>query len=647
MGDAVVKRHGPKGPTPDVPPVGGVPREAGTWMLHIVAAEVALVLLVLIVRNPLDINPDSALYLDAGRLLIAGQVPYVDFIDTNPPLIFYLNAVPAYIGKLFSISAITAFSCIVLLLVAWSAWAIGRVASRSGLEHDRSDLAMVMLGWVAVSLMFKCVELHAEERISLFGQREHLFMLLYAPLFTVRWSRWNGGHVSRTMAVAAGVAGGVGACIKPHFVVIALVPELSWLLARRRFRPFVKAEALAFAGTGFVYAAHFFLLPSTLQDTIFHRWLPLVTATYSGWALPVRTTIALPEIHLALTVAFLPFVFPSLRRGAFGSMGLPLAAMTVVGVAAYMVARKGLAYHALPAYVAAVLIAAIASCSIGRSTVSALAAWLALAAMVIGYVGYTVAEQVDIIPQAMLVVFAALVIARAYVRIGDYLGRLPHPTMLLPVHRAIPHLLFVAVVGAMLWQWHKRGDVLPYAGDGLAESIRSHSEEGDPVLVVTTSDSPTYPLLLQLNRRPGSRYLLAYPLLKSMRTRPDLVPGGSSARPGSGGSFRDEYLNELAADIATRRPPVIYVDAGRCDGCPEHSSILGYLMSTGFVGRAMFGYRPLPWELRRQGWNPMKVFVRDTTSVGSAVQRVPRTPKAPFVRGRRGWTKRGEGGTLR
>ena len=50
--------------------------------------------------HPLAISPDQALYLESGKLILQGRVPYLDFFDLNLPLIMYLNVIPVVVANL-------------------------------------------------------------------------------------------------------------------------------------------------------------------------------------------------------------------------------------------------------------------------------------------------------------------------------------------------------------------------------------------------------------------------------------------------------------------------------------------------------------------------------------------------------------------
>lgn len=50
------------------------------------------------------LNMDNALFLHFGKLLLLGRMPYVDFVDFNPPLTHYIHAVPVFLAGLLGTS---------------------------------------------------------------------------------------------------------------------------------------------------------------------------------------------------------------------------------------------------------------------------------------------------------------------------------------------------------------------------------------------------------------------------------------------------------------------------------------------------------------------------------------------------------------
>ena len=198
------KRRTPTGGQ-DTPAAARQAKAGQAPQAYLFTIETAVVLAMLIALHPLAINPDAAMHLSAGQMLLEGKRPYVDVIDTNPPLIFYLNVIPAFIAQVLSANAIVVFSITVLVLVLASAWSVRLVVRGSQLEYDQSELALLLFAWVAFAALTKYSELYITKLVGLFGQREHIFMLLYLPLFVVRWVRWHGGRVRTGLAAAMGV----------------------------------------------------------------------------------------------------------------------------------------------------------------------------------------------------------------------------------------------------------------------------------------------------------------------------------------------------------------------------------------------------------------------------------------------------------
>ena len=51
--------------------------------------------------NPYTVLPtrDSGCYLYIGKLILRGELPYINAWDSKPPAIFYINALGLFIGK--------------------------------------------------------------------------------------------------------------------------------------------------------------------------------------------------------------------------------------------------------------------------------------------------------------------------------------------------------------------------------------------------------------------------------------------------------------------------------------------------------------------------------------------------------------------
>jgi hypothetical protein len=150
--------------------------------------------------------------------------------------------------------------------------------------------------------------------------------------------------------------------------------------------------------------------------------------------------------------------------------------------------------------------------------------------------------------------------------------------------------------GSRLWHTDYRYDVgVP---GKLAAVIRRHSEPGDPVMFLHTGVPPTYPMLAQMDRRSGTRFMPLAPLaLLLHRARPS--PGSPLGFVLDADAREEErrFLAELREDIERKKPKLIFIDArNQCDQCPPGVGVERYLRVRRFIPEALADYRELPRE---------------------------------------------------
>jgi hypothetical protein len=145
----------------------------------------------------------------------------------------------------------------------------------------------------------------------------------------------------------------------------------------------------------------------------------------------------------------------------------------------------------------------------------------------------------------------------------------------------------------------------------LRQVVEQYSQPNDRVLVVATSADAAYPLLLQMGRRPGSRYLYSFPItcVYTEAAQPKANP--SLYRRGRDSPIEErQFLSELEDDVVIRRQPQLIViqDRSKLAGLPEDFNTFDYLRYCGWTDRALLLlYRE---QSGPEGW---KVFERRTT----------------------------------
>jgi len=537
-----------------------------------------------VLYHPRDIGPDQAVQLQLARQLISGDTPYVDFVDTNPPFVVYLHTIPVVLSRFLAINVITTFSLGVLLLALWSVLAMKAAASEScdPVRVFAFDTAGLCVTGVTFALW-----VHRWQ----FGQREHLFILMYLPLFVTRWTRWEGGDVRAGRALAAGIVGGLGLCIKPHFLVIAVAPELYWLLSTRSFRKLITVETLSSASVVALYAGHWFIVPSDMRSDFFGELLPLMAARFHVLNSPYSELIARPSFQFALAMSLVPWVWKlGLGRGGGAGSRLsmrPVSIMTAAALFVYLLQHKWVPYRAIPAIYGGVLILAGATGPLLRRG-NAVAAGTA-GALFVG-LWYLLLRDFESPTLYVAVAFggAAFVqILAAELAGGPRVPRWIRAASLTPLV-----LCGGAIVGLVYWS--DPGTYHPYPSfPALVDAVERYSSEGQSVLFLSTTGDGVQPTTLQTGRRYGSRYTWLFPVVLLYRGDDRLGVGQLPCR-GASAMTPDErtFLAHLGHDIEMRKPAVVFVDVREpCPNCPPGFNLPDYFRCTGFLAQYMGHYR--------------------------------------------------------
>lgn len=294
------------------------------------------------------INHDCAMYVSAGLDLVAGGKPYVDFIDLNPPLIFYLNAFPAWLTHLTGMEPALSFAlCINLWCV------LGALSLLSLLRAQRNRDVAQYLGAI---LLAYCAFNYITVEWGEFGQRQQLAADGLVVLFALRWLRWTDVWVPPIAAVAGGIICGIGLSLVPQYAIMAIAVEAWYLATARQWRKLLASEVFAAGAIAVAYGIHFWFLPAVVKDIFFHRWLPLVMAGYSSYNCDWQALTTFPII-IGCTPLFVIALLLSLRARC--SLTMPALIFCIGGYVAVLIQLKGWYNHYLPFLAGSLMYAAV------------------------------------------------------------------------------------------------------------------------------------------------------------------------------------------------------------------------------------------------------------------------------------------------
>jgi hypothetical protein len=284
------------------------------------------------------LNHDVAWVLHSSRRLLNGGVFGQDVVAANPPLIWWITAIPAFVAQTLGASPITVFRLFALAVAAVSLIATERLMR----NIDLLPRAMFVL---FAAFLFT-VGLGRD-----FGQREMFAVMLSLPYLAAAASRIDRTPPPFWPALAIGAAAGVGIGLKPYFIAVPVLVEALLLWKLRDWRTVVRPEALAAVATAIAYAIAILAFARPwLSDVV-----PDVSRAY--WAFSYSISETLPAYGLSAGLAaMLALTLLVTQRRAI-TLVLGMAALGFL--AAALIQAKAYSYHLYP--VTACLLLALAT----------------------------------------------------------------------------------------------------------------------------------------------------------------------------------------------------------------------------------------------------------------------------------------------
>lgn len=155
-------------------------------------------------------NNDHLALLDQTSRLLAGEKPYVDYVDVNPPLIHLLYALPVFIAESTKTPPMESLVACTYILIATSLLLSMRILRRGGASVNTSRLAASALA---------CGLLVMPMVSQFFGDRSHLMIVLISPWMILFSPLVDRASVPRRWRLLAALMGAVGFAIKPYYYI--------------------------------------------------------------------------------------------------------------------------------------------------------------------------------------------------------------------------------------------------------------------------------------------------------------------------------------------------------------------------------------------------------------------------------------------
>jgi hypothetical protein len=305
----------------------------------------AILAIALAERVWLDLHADVSWLITLGEKVLAGNRPYIDFIEVNPPASIFIYLPAVMFARLTGLAPEFAVGLFVFIGAGASLWASARILITAKiLRHEHLWPLAAIFALVLTVLPG-----------ATFAQREHIALIAFLPALAVMAARAEGKSVALHWAVTAGIGAGIAAIIKPHFALPLMCCAATAAFCARSWRPVFAPENCIAAGLLAIYAAVvIYAYPEFISGL-----MPVIMATYVSRKLPLWELLAFG------TVPFWSAVFLAIvaikRKAAFEPPFVLLLAASAGFLLAFAVQQKGVAYQAYPALALIFAAAAIAS----------------------------------------------------------------------------------------------------------------------------------------------------------------------------------------------------------------------------------------------------------------------------------------------
>lgn len=287
-------------------------------------------------------NADNAWLFTVVEKILAGERPYIDVLETNPPASFLIYMPAAMLAHMLHLSVEFVVSALIFAGAAGVVWFTATILREAGLLPRDEE------GFLLVAAVFTLLAIPS----FTFAEREHIAVIGVLPLLAIHAARLSGVAPALRSAVVAGLMAGLIVSIKPHF---ALAVGLSFLAVLRE-RP-SPATIFRVENICAVAVALFYLAVVVAFFPAFFNVLPAIVDAYV--AVRQHWSIMLGAPWFVLNMVLLVVAAMIGGRACLAPRALPPLLASIGFTLTYFWQGKGWMNHELPAI--ALLCLALAS----------------------------------------------------------------------------------------------------------------------------------------------------------------------------------------------------------------------------------------------------------------------------------------------
>ena len=286
-------------------------------------------------------NDDICYAILVVQKLVQGKHFFTDFMNTNPPLAFYIYLPVLLIHTLFHFNIFLSHRLYIIFIALSSLFLSNYLLGK--LLEDKCDILKSVLLLV---LTFSFILLPHYE----FGQRSHIAVMLIFPYLILLMLRLKNIKASLKINLLIGISAGIGFALNPFYLFLFFFCEIVRTIKRRPNADWLTSEATIIC----LIQALYFVLALRFYPNYFHKIIPLAYNVY----LPAYTKsfIALLKYPYAAFSAIILIASIFLYRLCrTKELAFIFIIANISFLLSYFLQRKIFYYHVLPAMTVATL----------------------------------------------------------------------------------------------------------------------------------------------------------------------------------------------------------------------------------------------------------------------------------------------------
>lgn len=280
------------------------------------------------------INHDVAWYVYAAGRMLDGAELYKDIIEVNPPLNFFITAIPVYFARVTHLPTTAVYKTFIFIIALLSLLVCGSFSAKM-LKGSPSTLRYLFLFLIA--FIFTVLPMYD------FGQREHLYLMFCMPYFVSTIAFALGEKHSSKVSLLIGFFAAVGFLLKPFYLIIWLVLEIFLVLDKKNLRIlYHRYENILIILISLVYF--------TTLTTFWPRYITLTEIAlqvYHAYNVPIYMIFSY-RISLFLLMLLSVLFFFLQKKHPAKKIFIVFLIIAVISFFIALLQKKGWSYHFYP-----------------------------------------------------------------------------------------------------------------------------------------------------------------------------------------------------------------------------------------------------------------------------------------------------------